>query len=159
MKPVLGFPGEELLVFNFFPRKGLRSATGARRTSSQRAALGLAEKTAEAMRIEATGQWWPCVDVRRSPRQGVTHSVAAKAHDIVEVQRVLAYPSGKITNNTVQAMGIMATALWGPCEACLQVKTKRQVVQGIDGPGKTDSNGVGDEDLDVKPGENEPVIK
>ena len=33
-KAVLGFPGEESLVFNFCPRKGLFSATGVRRTPS-----------------------------------------------------------------------------------------------------------------------------
>ena len=43
-KGVLGFPGEESLVFNFCSRKGLFSATGERRTLSQGAALGLAEK-------------------------------------------------------------------------------------------------------------------
>ena len=55
-KAVLGFPGEESLVFNFCPRNGLFSAAGVRRTPSQEAALGLAAKTAEAMKIEATGQ-------------------------------------------------------------------------------------------------------
>ena len=55
-KAVLGFPGEESLVFNSYPRKGLFSATGVRRTPSQGAALGLASKTAGAMRIETTGQ-------------------------------------------------------------------------------------------------------
>ena len=37
---VLGFPGEESPVFKFCPRKGLFSATGARRTSRQEVALG-----------------------------------------------------------------------------------------------------------------------
>ena len=55
-KAVLGFPGEESLVFNFCLRKGLFSATGVRRTSSQVAALGSAAKTAETMIIEVTGQ-------------------------------------------------------------------------------------------------------
>ena len=32
---VLGFPGDESLVFNFCPRKGLFSATGVRRIPSQ----------------------------------------------------------------------------------------------------------------------------
>ena len=41
-KAVLGFPGEESLVFNFCFRKGLFSATGVRRTPSQGAALALA---------------------------------------------------------------------------------------------------------------------
>ena len=39
------------------------------------------------------------------------------------------------------------------------MKAKRQAVQWIDGPDKTGSNGVGDEDLDVKPGEDESVGK
>ena len=56
-----------------------------RRTPSQRAALGLAAKTAEVMRIKATGQWGPCADVRRSSRQGAALAVATKAHDMVEV--------------------------------------------------------------------------
>ena len=43
-KAVLEFPGEESLVFNFYPRKGLFSATGVRRTTSQEAALGLEQK-------------------------------------------------------------------------------------------------------------------
>ena len=37
---VLGFPGEESLVFKFCPRKGLFSATGARRIPRQHVALG-----------------------------------------------------------------------------------------------------------------------
>ena len=40
-----------------------------------------------------------------------------------------------------------------------QVKAKRQAVQWIGGPDKIGSNGVGDEDLDVKPGEDELVAK
>ena len=41
----------------------------------------------------------------------------------------------------------------------MQVRAKRQVVQWINGPDKTGSNGIGDEDLDVKPGEGESVGK
>ena len=37
---VLGFPGEESLVFKFCPRKGLLSATDARRILRQKLALG-----------------------------------------------------------------------------------------------------------------------
>ena len=37
------------------------------------------------------------------------------------------------------------------------MKDKRQAVQWIDGPDKIGSNGVGDEDLGVKPGEDESV--
>ena len=39
------------------------------------------------------------------------------------------------------------------------MKAKRQVLQWIDGPDTIGSNGVGDEDLDVKTGENELVGK
>ena len=53
-KVVLRFPAEESLVFNFYPRKGLFSAT-VRRTPSQGAALALAAKTAKAIRVEAAG--------------------------------------------------------------------------------------------------------
>ena len=67
MKAVLGFPGEESLVYNFCPLKELFSATGVRRTSSKGATLRLAAKTAEATIIEATGQWGACADMRRSP--------------------------------------------------------------------------------------------
>ena len=59
MKTVLGFPGEESLVFNVCPRTVVFSATGVRRTPSQGTALGLAAKLAEAIRVETTGQWGP----------------------------------------------------------------------------------------------------
>ena len=61
-KAVLGFPGKESLVFYSCPRKGLFSATNVRRTLGQEAALVLAAKTAEAMRIETTGQSRLCAD-------------------------------------------------------------------------------------------------
>ena len=52
----------------------------------------------------------------------------------------------------------MATAgQWGFCEARLRAKAKRQAVQWIDGPDKTGSDGFGDQDLGVKPGEDESV--
>ena len=54
-------------------------------------------------------------------------------------------------------MGIVTTGQWGPYEARLQVKAKRQAVQWIDGPDNTVSNSVGDEDLGVKPGEDVSV--
>ena len=59
--------------------------------------MGLAAKTAEAMRIEATDQWGLCADVRLSPGRGTALAVAVKAHDMVEVHRVLAHPSEEIT--------------------------------------------------------------
>ena len=128
-KAVLGFPGEESLVFNFCPRKGLFSATGVRRTPGQGAALALAAKTAEATRIETTGHWGLCADVRRGVSQGAALAVAVKAYDKVKVHRVLAYPSEEITQKTAQAMGSAATDHWGFCEARLRGKAKRQAVQ------------------------------
>ena len=77
-------------------------------------------------------------------------AVAVKVHDMVEVHRVLAHPSEEITQKTVQAMGIATTVQWGACEARLRVKAKCQAVQWTDGPDKTGSKGVGDEDLGEK---------
>ena len=76
-KAVLGFTGEESLVFNFCLRKGLFSATGVRRTPSQGAALALAAKT-WAIRVGTTGQWRPRADVRRSSSQGAALALGAK---------------------------------------------------------------------------------
>ena len=59
IKVVLRLLGEDSLVFNFCPHKGSFSATVARRTPSQGAALALTAKTAEAIRVEKTGQWGP----------------------------------------------------------------------------------------------------
>ena len=78
-------------------------------TPSQEAALGLEAKTTEATRKEATGQWGPCADVRKRPRQGAALAVAMKAHDMVELHRVLARPSKEITQKTTQAMEITTT--------------------------------------------------
>ena len=80
-----------------------------RRTPSQRAALGLVAKTAEATRMETMSQWGLCADMRRSPRQEAVLAVAAKTHDMVEVYRVLAHPSEEMTQKTVQAIGIVTT--------------------------------------------------
>ena len=146
-KAVLGFPPEECLVFIFYPRKGLFYATGVRQNPSQETALGWAAKTAEAMRIEATGQWGACADVRRGPIQGAVLSVAAKAHDIMEVHRVFAHPSEKIAQKTIQAMRIVTTGQWGACET----------VKWVDGSDKTGSNGVGDDEHDEKSDEDELV--
>ena len=158
-KAVLWFLGKESLVSNFWPREGLFSATGVRRTPSQGAALELAVKTVEAMRVEATGQWGSYADVRWSPRQGAALAVAAKVHDMVEVHHALTHPSEETMQKTVQTMGIATTRHWGVCEARLQVKAKRQVGQWIDGPEKTGSNGVGDKDLAVRPGEDDSIEK
>ena len=156
-KAFLGFPGEESLVFVFCFCKELFSATCVRRIPSQGAALGLTAKTAEVTRIEAAGQWGPCANVKRSPMQGAVLAVAVKAHDMVEIHHVLAHTSEETTQKTVQTMVIATTGQWGPWEARLQVKEKWQVMQWNDGPEKADSNGVGDEDLGVKPGEDKSV--
>ena len=114
----------------------------------------MAEKTAEPTRIKAVGQCGPCADVGRSSSQKEALAGAAKARDVMKVHRVLADPSGEITQKTVQAIGIATTGQSGPREARLQ-KVKRR--QCIDGPSKTSSDGVGDEDRGVKPGKAEPV--
>ena len=88
--------------------------------------MRLAVKVAEAMKIQATDQWGPCADVRRSPRQGAALAVAAKAHDMVKVHHVLAPLSEEIMQKTVQAMGITTTGQWGLCKARVQVRAKRQ---------------------------------
>ena len=73
-------------------------------------------------------------------------AVAAKARDMMKVHHVFADP-----------MGIAMSGQWGPCEARLQVKEKWQAVQWIDGPDKTGSNAVGDEDFGVNLGEDKSV--
>ena len=83
-KAVLGFPGEESLVCNFCPRKGLFSATGVKRTPSQGTALTLAENTAEAIRVETTGQWGPRADMKRSSSQGTALALAAKTAEAIK---------------------------------------------------------------------------
>ena len=113
-KAVLGFPGEESLVFKFCPRKGLFSATGARRIPRQEVALGanftenglvrIASGTALAMR-------------------------AGASRDVIEVHRMLVHPSGDVTRKTAEMMGIETTSQWGACETCFQAKAKRYVVR------------------------------
>ena len=105
-----------------------------RRSSSQGEALALAKNPAEVMRT-ATGQWGPCADVRRSPRQETALAVAAKARSVMKVHHVLADPGEEITQKRIQTMGIATTGQSGPGEARLQVKAKRR--QYIDGPDKT----------------------
>ena len=75
-----------------------------RRAPSQDAALELVGKMAEAMRIESTGQWGPCAGVRRSLRRGAALAVATKAHDMVEVHRVLVHPCEEKTQKMAQAI-------------------------------------------------------
>ena len=132
----MGFPGEELLVFYFCPRKGLFSAAGVRETPSQGAVLALAEKMAETMRIETKDQWETCAGARRTPSQEAALALAAK---------------------TAEASRIETTSLWGPCKARLQAKAKRQAAQWIDGPSKTSNDGVGKKDLGAKPRKYESV--
>ena len=96
-------------------------------SSSQGVALALAVTTAEAMRT-ATCQWGLCADVRWSTRQGALLVVAAKARDVMKLHDVLVDPSKEITQKKVQAMGVVMTGQSGPCEARLQMKTKRQAV-------------------------------
>ena len=75
-----------------------------------------AEECRSAKKIEKTGN--------------VSHptKMAEKAHDMMEVHRVLARPSEEITQTTAQARGIATTGQWGFCEARLQVEAKRQAV-------------------------------
>ena len=112
-KAVLGFPGEESLGFKFFSRRGLLSATGARRIPRQEVALEanltenrlveIASGTALAMRAEAS-------------------------RHVMEVHRILAHPSEDITRKTAEMMGIKTTGQWGACEPCFQAKAKRHLV-------------------------------
>ena len=117
-KAVSGFPGEESLVFKFFPRRVLFSGTGARRIPRQEVALeanltenglvNIASGTALAMR-------------------------AGASRDVTEIHRMLAHPSEDITRKTAEMMGTEMTGQWGACETCFQVKAKRHAV-----PKKTD---------------------
>ena len=93
----------------------------------------------------------------RIPGQGAALAVAAKARDMMEVNRVLAHPSEEMTPNTTKTIR-ETTDQWGSCEARLQVKTKQQAVQWIDGPDKTSRGGVGVENLGSKPGKDEEFV-
>ena len=113
-KAVLGFPGEESLVFKFCPRQGLFSATGARRIPRQEVALEanltenglvkIASGTALAMRVGAS-------------------------RDVMKIHRMLVHPSEDITRKTAEMMGIETTGQWGACETCFQAKAKRHAGQ------------------------------
>ena len=94
-------------------------------------------------------------DARWSLSQGVALVVAEQACEIMGVPRVLAHPSEEITQKTAKTMGIARASQWGFCKARLQVEVKRQAVQWVDGADKTGSNGVGNENPGVKPGEDE----
>ena len=92
-KAVLGFPREESLVFKFCPRRGLFSATGARRIPRQEAALE-ASLTKNGLVKIALG-----AALR-----------ASASRDIMEVHRMLAHPSEDITRKTAVMMGITCRA-------------------------------------------------
>ena len=115
----------------------------------------LTAKTTEAMRIEVTSQWGHCEGVGRSSRHRAALAVAAKAYDIVEVLRARGPKRGDNAGNA-SGNGNLDD---GPVETLrgAQVKAKRTAVQLFDGCDKTGSNGVGDEDLDVKLVEEELV--
>ena len=115
---VLGFPGEESLVFKFCPRKGLFSATGARRIPRQEMALGANLAEYGLVKI-ASG-------TALTMRAGVSL-------DVMEVHRMLAHPSVDITRKTAEMMGIETPDQWGGCETCFQAKAMRHAV-----PKKTD---------------------
>ena len=133
--------------------------TDVRQSSSRRVALAVAAKITEAMIIETPDQWGPCAVLRRNPIRGATLAVLANARDNLEVCPMLTHQSKKITQKTAQTIGIARTGQLGFCEALLQVEAKREAAQWTDGPGKTGSDGVGDEDLGVKPCDDESVGK
>ena len=117
-KAVLGFLGEESLVFKFCPRKGLFSATGARRIPRQEVALE-ANLTENGLVKIASGT---ALAMR-----------AGASRDVMEAHRMLAHPSEDITRKTAEMMGIETTGQRGACETCFQTKAKRHAV-----PNKTD---------------------
>ena len=155
-KAVLGFPGEESLVFKFCPRRGLFSATGARRIPRQEAALK-ANLTENGLVKIALGT--------------ALRKRAGASRDVMEVHRMLAHPSEGIARKTAVMMGIETTGQWGACETCFQVKAKRhavlkktderasvrmrknverQAVQWVDGPKKTRGDDTGSDDRGMK---------
>ena len=155
-KAVLGFPGEESLVFKFCPRRGLFSATGARRIPRQEAALKANLTENGSVKI-ASG--------------AALRKRAGASRDVMEVHRMLAHPSEGIARKTAVMMGIETTGQWGACETCFQVKAKRhavlkktderasvrmrkiverQAVQWVDGPKKTGGDDTGSDDRGMK---------
>ena len=110
---VLGFPGDESLVFKFCPRKGLFSATGVRRIPRQEVALG--------ENLRGNGLVRTASGTALALRAGVSR-------DVMEVHRMLAHPSEDITRKTAEMMGIETTGQWGTCETCFQAKAKQHAV-------------------------------
>ena len=117
-KAVLGFPREELLVFKFFSRRGLFSATGARRIPRPEVAL---EANLTENRLVKIASGTPLA------------MRAVVSRDVMEIHRMPAHPSEDITRKTTKMMGIETAGQWGACETCFQVKAKRHAV-----PKKTD---------------------
>ena len=117
-KAVLGFLEEKSLIFKFCPRKGLLSATGARRIPRQEVVLGAKLKENGLVRI-ASG-------TALAMRAGVSR-------DVMKVHRMLAHQREDTTRKTAEMMGIETTGQWGVCETCFQAKAKRHAV-----PKKTD---------------------
>ena len=155
-KAVLGFPEEESLVFKFCPRRGLFSATGARRILRQEVALE-ANLTENGLVKIASG--------------AALRMRAGASRDVIKVHRMLAHPSEDITRKTAVMMGIETTGQWGACEICFQAKPKRhaapkttderasartrkiverQAVQWVDGPKKTGGDDTGRDDRGMK---------
>ena len=155
-KAVLGFPEEESLVFKFCPRRGLFSATGARRILRQEVALE-ANLTENGLVKIASG--------------AALRMRAGASRDVIKVYRMLAHPSEDITRKTAVMMGIETTGQWGACEICFQAKPKRhaapkttderasartrkiverQAVQWVDGPKKTGRDDTGRDDRGMK---------
>ena len=164
-KAVLGFPGEESLVFKFCPRKGLFSATGAGRVPRQEVSLG-ANLTENGLVRIASG-------TALVMRAGVSRNV-------MEVHRILAHPSENITKKTAEMVGIETTGQWGACETCFQAKAKRhsgptktderasvrtrkimerQAVQWVDGPKKTGGDGTGSDDRGMKSARDGTIVE
>ena len=112
-KAILGFPGEESLVFKFCFRKRLFSATGARRIPRQEVAPW-ANLTESGLVRVASGT--------------VLAMRAGVSRDVMEVHRMLVHPSEDITRKTAEMMGIETTGQWGACETCFQAKAERHAV-------------------------------
>ena len=91
---VLGFPRKESLVFKVCPRKGLFSATGARRILRHEVALGASLTENGLVRIAS--------ETALAMRAGVSR-------DFMEVHRMFAHPSEDITRKTAEMMGIETT--------------------------------------------------
>ena len=141
-KAVLGFPGEESLLLNC-PRKKLFSATGVRRTPSQGAALVLAAKMAEAIRVETTGQWGPCADVRRSSSQGAALALAAKTAEAMRAATGQLGPCAGVRRSPWQGAALAVAAKERCDEGTSRARgPQREVTGGAIGSRQGDTRGV-----------------